>query len=560
MTWLQNVNKQTNKVIPLNDLNESNVKKLNEFWGDLQGNILKGHGRNKALMFFLKFNENEMPLVKEKIREFSKEITSFKIQLEESKHYRSHRIPGSTFVNFFLTAKGYQALGYSKGELEKCHFDECFLEGMKKEFMQETLYDPHPKENWDGQYWDKDRQDIKEIHALLLVADDDEGNLGISTGRFFKEVLEIQSDKKLVEIVAVERADQLRNKYGEAVEHFGYRDGISNPLFLESDKEKIEEYGGRNHWDPLAPLDLVLCPDPFGNFGDFSCGSYLVYRKYEQNVKKFETLIHNLAMDLGLDTRSEEDLEKAHALVMGRFRDGTPLAVKDESRRYYNENINNFTYDDDPSGSKCPFHAHIRKVNPRTGDGVPRIVRRGMTYGERTNYQTPSENLSTMPTQGVGLLFMSFQKCIEEQFVRLQKDFSNNPDGSQKETQKNSGTDSIIGQEKLIPCTVCNQKGTMKNGDICQICVGKGGTEPPEQPKKWPLEWGTSKHIYSIEMRNCITLKGGEFFFAPSISFLRNIGLNKKPSLKEKTNTNSKKLKIQVTNSKTQTQKTRASH
>ncbi len=513
MNRLKNVS-ETGAVIPFNPFDPTN----REFMKDLQGNILKGHGRNKAMLFFLKFNEKEIPLVKARIRELSKEITSFQLQVEESKLFRSHQIPGSTFVNFFLTAKGYAALGYDNKTLGNNGFDVHFRNGMSIDFMKNELNDPHPKDNWDPQYWDKEHKEIKEIHALLLVADNDEGNLGISTGRLFKEVLDIKSEKDIVEIVAVERADQLRNEYDQAVEHFGFRDGLSNPLFLQSDQEKIEEYGGQTLWNPRAPLGLVLSKDPFGKNGENSCGSYLVYRKYEQHVKKFETHIRNLAMDLGLDSQSEDDLEKTRARVMGRFRDGTPLAVQDETKRYYYENLNNFNYGKDPSGSECPFHAHIRNVNPRTqAENSPRLVRRGMTYGKRINYQ--SQKLSALPNQDVGLLFMSFQENIREQFVALQQSFANNPDFPKKAT----GRDSIIGQAACVPCNSCQGSEYLKETEICPECLGTGETIPLEPHKKWPLGWGTPKCTFSNEMQNCITLKGGEFFFAPSISFLRSL-------------------------------------
>ncbi|HMB05971.1 MAG TPA: hypothetical protein VKP69_19835, partial [Isosphaeraceae bacterium] len=58
------------------------------------------------------------------------------------------------------------------------------------------------------------------------------------------------------------------------------------------------------------------------------------------------------------------------------------------------DDFTNFNYADDMAGSRCPFQAHIRKVNPR-GDTVRffegdsefernhRIVRRGVPFGEQ---------------------------------------------------------------------------------------------------------------------------------------------------------------------------------
>jgi len=50
--------------------------------------------------------------------------------------------------------------------------------------------------------------------------------------------------------------------------------------------------------------------------------------------------------------------------------------------------VNNFTYGNDKEGKKCPFSAHLRKMNLRASqipgiDAVQskRIMRQGITYG-----------------------------------------------------------------------------------------------------------------------------------------------------------------------------------
>lgn len=103
------------------------------------------------------------------------------------------------------------------------------------------------------------------------------------------------------------------------IEHFGFRDGISQPLFFKSELEKI---GSTDCWDPSAPLGLVLVEeeDLCGN-GQSYYGSYCVYRKLEQNVSGFDRAVQELTQQLGLT-----DEEQAAALVMGRYRDGKPLS------------------------------------------------------------------------------------------------------------------------------------------------------------------------------------------------------------------------------------------
>src|SRR5262249_20727275 len=97
-------------------------------------------------------------------------------------------------------------------------------------------------------------------------------------------------------------------------------------------------------------------------------GSFFVFRKLEQNVRGFRSALADLTRVLGPGS----DVERAGAMAVGRFRDGTPIVPTTAPTP--GAELNNFTYAaDDSSGKVCPFHAHIRKTNPR-GDsplGLP---------------------------------------------------------------------------------------------------------------------------------------------------------------------------------------------
>lgn len=461
---------------------------------NLQGNILKGHDRDHAALFFLRFKLDKIDAVKQRIAAFADFITSFELQMKEWQLYHSRRIPGGTFANFFLTANGYEALGYPKALLQKKGFDRAFLEGMPA--RSGDLNDPDPE-----RYWEEPYRNTENIHAMLLIADDDLSVLGQKVRFMLRDVLPAEDSEEVADIVHVERAIQRRDDIGLPIEHFGFRDGISNPLFLTTDREKIEEYGGVGPWDPWANLDLVLFKDHFGEDDGSSFGSYLVYRKYEQHVGLFETLVRRFARNLKFDSDNETDREKVKALILGRFSDGTPVTLKRESygtgySNRLNDNYNNFTYDDDTLGSKCPFHAHIRKANSREeANKTRRIVRRGMTYGSRDSY-AEKQGLQPSPDCGVGLFFMCFQNSIIDQFEYIQKTMANNPEFPKQGT----GVDPIMGQSPF-------------------------GEKSPSQ--NWPMEWGKIGYNYSDAIRSCVTLKGGEYFFAPSITFLRGLGNRK---------------------------------
>src|SRR5262249_32903539 len=128
----------------------------------------------------------------------------------------------------------------------------------------------------------------------------------------------------VAEVLTVECGHVLRNDDDKPVEPFGYMDGISQPLFLQDKQAALT--GRKPVWDPSAPINLVLLPDPFVSqtpAGADCFGSYLIFRKLEQNLKEFRTYIWELAQALG---RSND---MAKAFVLGRFNDGTPAVLSD---------------------------------------------------------------------------------------------------------------------------------------------------------------------------------------------------------------------------------------
>jgi Dyp-type peroxidase family len=445
----------------------------------LQGNILQGHGRDRSVQIFLSFNHGEKNKndVMRWIRGLVEagRITSAQRQLEEIEQYRRDQTPGCLFMNFCLSAKGYKYL-YPEQESKLRFDDEAFLCGMQA--AQHRLNDP-PKEDWEEGYQN-------EIHAMVLLADDDEDRLRQQKDELCADV------KTHSKICAVEYGRVMWNRqyYPQEypVEHFGYVDSRSQPLFFQSDIERERmERDGTDVWDPGAGPDLVLVQDPYGRKGCDS-GSYLVFRKLEQHVRAFKEYEQQFAQALGL---TGDDVKRAGALVMGRFEDGTPVVLEGTPGRS-TPPPNNFNYEGDLDGQKCPLQAHIRKVNPRQ-KGVPRIVRRGITYGNREKEPQDNPSLEELPSEGVGLLFMCYQSNIAQQFEVLQCLYANDPRFPE---EQEPGIDPIIGQPG-------------GNG------VGQ---------LKWPVQWNDPRDQHKrFDFHSFVTLKGGEYFFAPSIHFLKNL-------------------------------------
>lgn len=441
---------------------------------DLQGNILKGHGRDHAAHVFLQFKDSS----KEEARTWIKtklkpRIVSAYKQLKDTQHFHQTGQKAGAFHAFFLTAKGYTFFDHALDP-----FEATFKSGQRGSI--DSLNDPKVSA------WDSELQ--PEFHAMLLIADLSQANVA-----FLVEALKIEiAAFGTAEVVF---GDQQKNERGDGIEHFGYVDGRSQPLMLESDLAK--ESDGTTVWDPSAGPSLVLVPDPLGAPG--ASGSYFVFRKLEEKVKAFKIQEQNLATALGL---VGEKRELAGALVVGRFEDGTPVTLFDEPKiegsATPNGGVapNNFTYALDQAGAKCPFQGHIRKSNPRgTGPGgladenSRRMARRGITYGARTD---DFKDIEKMPEGGVGLLFMSYQRSIADQFEFIQKLWVNNPNFP----QAGVGIDPTIGQ----------------------------GGNTPLPVQKWPKVWDDlAAGTVDFDFRDFVVMRGGEYFFAPSLSGIANL-------------------------------------
>ena len=459
------------KNIPETGIDPENSGKYQGLLEDLQGNILKGHGRDYSVHLFLQWKPEQIHETKQWIQTFTKTyVTSAKQQADEALRYRQEGISGSIFANFFLTRKGYEALGFEPFQVPK---DQPFTMGMKNDQIRGFLGDPEV-EQWEEGYQN-------EIHALILMADDHLNNLLQTVNQITSKL------RKFGVIIHREDGFILRNKAQQVIEHFGFVDGVSQPLFLKRDIVKAQTNDSDfSQWDPRASLDTILVKDHNGKTED-SYGSYLVYRKLEQNVKGFREDQQKLAQTLNI----KNDL--AGALVMGRFPDGTPV-TKSDIPTYADTPTNNFNYDADVAAKKCPFHAHIRKTNPRGDTGRVesspgfdealaveknhRIARRAISYGKNDYTQAPET--------GSGLLFLCFQANIENQFNFMQARWAN-PD---RFVKVGVGPDPVIGQ--------------------------------PEGTQKFPKKWGesdTQKYGFKLWVK----MKGGEYFFAPSISFLTHL-------------------------------------
>ncbi len=257
-------------------------------------------------------------------------------------------------------------------------------------------------------------------------------------------------------------------------EHFGFRDGISQPVIRGSQRAGVRPpprdliaageflLGYRNDQGFFTPpiavgaeldvhnsLPTVTATDAkrFPRYGDQSPaaelrdlgrnGSFMVIRQLDQDVDGFDRAIDRHAKglakkypDLSAFTGARIDREWIAAKIIGRWRDGSPLVGNPtEPASLIDEDTpeNDFAYGtDDPRGLQCPLGAHIRRTNPRDslepGDvdeqritNRHRLLRRGRSYDYARSGEKPRK----------GLLFVALCADIERQFEFVQRTWSN---------------------------------------------------------------------------------------------------------------------------------------
>jgi Dyp-type peroxidase family len=468
--------------------------------GDLQVNILKGHGREFVRLLFITFNPGAS--AKEAARNFTRAmgnmVTSAQQQLESAAFFKATKnvVPRpmtDPVLAFFLTHKGYQALGLDSRSPNHLPYRQ----GLK--LRRGEVNDPPTAK------WTKNLRN--DIHAMVLIGGnlDKPKNSWTSKQADEKEKLVRSLLKTCATVVHSETGRAIKNgiKDGkQGLEHFGYVDGRSQPLFIKGDidfelsGEKLAP--GIRGWNPAFNLNRLMFRDP-GGTGEHSMGSFFVMRKLEQDVKLFKATEEALQNELNNKTKhpfpGALKNEVAGAMIVGRFENGTPITLSDTEKDMQVPNAsvsNNFSYDNDPIGAKCPFHGHIRKTNPRGTTASERshiMARRGITYGKRKLNADGSLSQAPEPSKNVGLLFMAYNVDIAEQFEFTQNSWANNSDFQ----QPGVGPDPLIGQ---------------------------GNSDPQHNRLRWN---DPACPIVDSHFANCVHMKGGEYFFAPSRSFLQTI-------------------------------------
>ena len=279
-------------------------------------------------------------------------------------------LPGWLAVAF--TFQGLKALGVPRTSLDS--FPQEFREGMAARASILNDLGKNAPANWEYPFGTSD------MHVAIAVYAKDEPSL--------ETVLERarQSHHDLPGIAVVYRLKFSELPGGR--NPFGFKDGLHNPQVEGSGEHVHPGYG-----PAIKPGEFVMgYPDELGETATSPepevlrrNGTFLAFRKFHTRVAAFRNYLREQAS-------SPEEEELIAAKMVGRWRSGAPLVLapqRDDANLGRDLDRNNsFGYEDDMKGLKCPFSAHIRRVNPRdalkneiVAINLHHFLRRGTNYG-----------------------------------------------------------------------------------------------------------------------------------------------------------------------------------
>jgi Dyp-type peroxidase family len=382
---------------------------------------------------------------------------------------------GQSWISVAFSYAGLVALGVPEDSLRS--FPEAFRAGMAARAGQLRDYGENDPAHWDAPFG------TGLIHIGVSVFSDSEPawRRTMETAR-----RQYQGSPGLSVLIEQDFGAQPGD-----LNPLGYKDSIGQPAIVGSGVDPLPGQG-----PPVQAGEFILGypgqageplpmprPDVLGRNGTFAG-----LRKYQSRVGTFNRFLREHA-------QTEPERELLAAKLIGRWRSGAPLTLapaRDDPELGTDPRRNNdFTYAADPDGKDVPLGSHMRRMNPRdtklailTDVNVHRVIRRSTTYGAPYDPDATSAQDDETP-RGLYFIFLSAKAMATLEF--LQQEWINNGNfmGLGSERDPNVGL-----QEEGATYTI------------------------PQEPVR--------RRIHGIETFN--VLRGGEYFFMPSLSALRWLG------------------------------------
>ncbi len=399
---------------------------------DIQGGILRAYdGTTHGLVLLLAFDDPAV--AHDFLAAMDGRITS-----DADAHDGA---AGTVFRNLALTPAGLRAAGLGEDELEL--FPEEFRQGMAaRAGLLGDVRNNHPG-HWrlprryaglDMAPPENETVELATVHAVLQLRCQARSAAEQSAVEYFEGNHPLRAEVRLLKeavprlrILAVQSLRRnFRDQDGTpvVVEHFGYADSKGQPevepgpLRFDANRINLGEivHGHDNAVDfALDPQDPTVPEPAKARLRWLANGSFLAMRKYRQFASRLDRAVAAAAaaMAKGLGGGPADHVEVAYGKLMGRARDGRPMAAPDLEP----DRQNLFDYSDDPQGQLCPLHAHIRRAHPRQPDAgrTPRLMRRSMAYGPPRAVAEGDQDADR------GLLFMAYNADLGQQFEVVQR-------------------------------------------------------------------------------------------------------------------------------------------
>jgi Dyp-type peroxidase family len=446
---------------------------------DIQGLVLRGYSQLGYASFLL--------LQVDRSEEARSVLSAWATQVTTGE-----AAPEETAINLALSGEGILRL--TANESLPSGFSHAFTSGMTTPYRSRLLgdvgEDAPSRWRWGGP--DTDRIDV----LVLLYA--------VSAPVLESLVERVAGDAAQGGLRLVERLDTdvLSDR-----EHFGFRDGISQPTIAglpradhDFDVVRAGEFllGYTNEYGQLTERPLLdgrcdparlLSRDSLGSgAADLGRnGSYLVFRHLSQDVEGFWNYVDSAA---GVDGEDDpQQRTRFAAKLVGRWPSGAPLVLSPERDDPTLGAANAFGYHhSDRFGLACPIGSHIRRGNPRDSlEPAPgterswevnrrhRLLRRGRTY---SGYPGPEGS-------ELGVHFMCFNANLARQYEFVQHSWINDTSFNRLDQED----DPLIGTRSSGPTTF---------------------VEPA-----WPLR----RRHHGVP--KFVQVRGGGYFFLPGVAALR---------------------------------------
>ncbi|MEA3410905.1 MAG: peroxidase [Pseudomonadota bacterium] len=548
---------------------------------DIQGNILRAYGRYGfpfARYYILGIKSGRAAEGRAFVDRVRPRVTSAVRWNTGPNANAADAVPApDSTLNIAFTFYGLLALGLPTPTLARMPPE--FIDGMAARSYILGDEGPNAPEHWDP-IWRKGAtpraddegngkiaavDDTGEIHIWISINARDPDHLGAAhdwlMGAIAEHAIGVQlltghgpDNAPYQDASALFQRDAEGNPVPSPKEHFGFTDGIGNPVFSGQYEPQAEArlVLGRGKlmpdqtWAPLATGEFLLghadesqeLPPVAPPWELTRNGSYMVFRKLHENVKSYLGYISGqsrlYARVMGMDPDDETHLEIARETMMakmaGRWTDGIPLMAAGSYEEWqqlrrewddipalqatrartpeqqarldtYRRMLIDFTYGDDKDGTKCPYGAHIRRANTR--DMLDPMLtspdpseRTGSSLNKRRRILRrglpygASDPDNPTDDGEHGIIFIAVCASLGRQFEFVQQQWMQ------------YGLDFNVGND------TCPLIGNHDGKTKFVITADPQGDKPP---------------VICANMPQFVTTRGGDYFFIPGLNGLRMI-------------------------------------